>query len=65
VIDFAYALIPSTTKPGHFRAVRLHGVMAEQVEDLIGGADPSTQRGFAIQRLLRSAQIDFAKRRNG
>lgn len=65
MIDFAYAVIPSRTKPGQFRAVRLHNVVAEKIEDINGGADPSTQRGFAIQRLLRTAQIDFAKRKNG
>ena len=65
MIDYAYALVPSSTKPGHFRAVRLQNVVAERFDDLVGGADPCTQRGFAIQRLLRTAQIDFAKRRNG
>ena len=65
VIDFAYAIVPSSTKPGHFRAVRLVNVVAERIEDLVGGSDPCTQRGFAIQRVLRTAQIDFAKRKNG
>lgn len=64
MIETAYALIPGS-RPGFYRAVRLTNVIAERTEDLVPGADPNTQRGYAATKLLRTAEIDFARKRNG
>lgn len=63
MIPVAYAIVPDGK--GKFYAVRLRGVVAESIEQLVPGADMVTQRSFALHRCLRTMQIDCAKRKLG
>lgn len=56
-IDAAYAVVPAGG--GLFRAVRLRGVIAEHVDELVPSI--KTQRAFAMQRALRTMEIEGRK----
>lgn len=64
MVSVAYAIVPSG-KPGAYHAVKLTGVMAEAVEHLVPGKEKTTQRGYALQRVLRAMQTDCARGKLG
>lgn len=48
-----------------FHAVRLRGVVAESIEQLVPGDNHSTKRMFAMTRLIRALEVDVNNQRRG